>query len=69
MNEQSLLLISAQVVTSPSHLDIYFPLSSVRLDVRLTGLDVNPGWVPWLGRVVHFHYIESPSDMGGENHE
>jgi hypothetical protein len=69
MNEKSLLLIPAQVVTSSSHLDIYFPLTSVRLDVRLAGLDVNPGWVPWLGRVVHFHYVDSPSDVAGGNHE
>ena len=24
--------------------------------VRLAGLDINPGWLPWLGRVVQFHY-------------
>jgi len=52
--------VPAQVVADASHIDIYFPLSAVRLDIRLAGLDVNPGWIPWLGRVVRFHYIDSP---------
>jgi hypothetical protein len=34
-------------------------MSAVRLPVRLAGLDINPGWVPWLGRVVTFHYMSS----------
>jgi hypothetical protein len=25
--------------------------------VRRAGLDLDPGWVPWLGRVVLHHYL------------
>ncbi|HWV14424.1 MAG TPA: hypothetical protein VN030_03250 [Cellvibrio sp.] len=53
------LACPAQVSVDASHIDIFYSLSSVRLDIRLVGLDVNPGWVPWLGRVVTFHYVES----------
>lgn len=49
----------AEVRADASHIDVFYALDSVRLDIRLAGLDVNPGWVPWLGRVVAFHYIES----------
>ncbi len=50
--------IPAKISASASHWDIYFPLNQVRLDIRLAAWDVNPDWVPWLGRVVTFHYLE-----------
>ena len=40
-----------------SHLDVWLPLDSARLLIRLAGLDLNPGWTPWLGRVVTIHYV------------
>lgn len=52
----TLLTLSAQVRHSPSHIDVYAGLNAIRLDIRLAGLDKNPGWLPWLGRVVTFHY-------------
>jgi hypothetical protein len=51
-----LLELQGRVIFSPSHVDLYAALNSVRLPVRLAGLDINPGWLPWLGRVVTFHY-------------
>jgi hypothetical protein len=59
-NAEGFFATPARVIASASHWDIYFPLSSVRLDVRLVGWDINPGWLPWLGRVVAFHYVETP---------
>jgi hypothetical protein len=56
----SLLAVPATVSLSASHLDVVYPLSRARLDVRLAGLDVNPGWVPLLGRVVTFLYQDGP---------
>jgi hypothetical protein len=54
--QPGLLLLTARIHFSPSHVDMYLPLSAVQLPVRLAGLDINPGWLPWLGRVVTFHY-------------
>ena len=54
--DETLINIPANIVSSASHIDIFFPLESVMLPVRLAGLDVNPGWIPWLGRVVTLHY-------------
>lgn len=51
-----LLQLDARLQATPSHLDMYAAMGSVQLPVRLAGLDVNPGWLPWLGRVVNFHY-------------
>ncbi|BAL26838.1 hypothetical protein [Azoarcus sp. KH32C] len=50
----------AHVIATRSHVDIHLRLADVDLDIRRPGLDLDPGWLPWLGRVVHFHY-----DSGG----
>ena len=42
--------------TSATHIDITLDLDDVRLPERLAGLDFNPGWVPWLSRVVTLHF-------------
>jgi hypothetical protein len=46
----------ALVHATPTHIDLRFDCCWVELAVRLAGLDLDPGWVPWLGRVVSFHY-------------
>jgi len=46
----------ARLIGDHSHLDIHLPMQAVDLAARRCGLDINPGWLPWLGRVVHFHY-------------
>lgn len=47
------------VRASRVHIDIELPLSTVDLVTRAGGLDLDPGWVPWLGRVVAFCYRET----------
>ncbi|MCU0834370.1 MAG: hypothetical protein MUC77_08030 [Chromatiaceae bacterium] len=54
----SLLAVPALVEAGPSHLDIRYPLTGVRLAVRRVALDVSPGWVPWLGRLIRLHYVD-----------
>ncbi len=46
-----------QLAITPTHLEVTWPLRSVDLRIRAAGLDVDPGWVPWLGRVVTFRYV------------
>jgi len=46
---------------SRTHLDASFALSQLDVRVRRVALDVDPGWVPWLGRVVHFTYEDHGS--------
>jgi len=55
----TLLECPATVLFTSSHIDVLLPINAIRVEVRLYGLDVNPGWQPWLGRVVHFHYRQS----------
>ncbi|GLS27834.1 hypothetical protein GCM10007877_35530 [Marinibactrum halimedae] len=65
-----LLRLPARIVLSSSHIDLFAPLHCVRVDVRLAGLDVDPGWLPWLGRVVHFYFDDDGQFNNGQlNHE
>lgn len=57
MGLASLCLRRAHLGWSPSHLDVHFALASADLRVRRLGLDVDPGWLPWLQRVVTFHFV------------
>ncbi|MEZ4771289.1 MAG: hypothetical protein R2844_23080, partial [Caldilineales bacterium] len=54
---ETLLLRSGQVRATRTHLDLYLPLDAASLPVRQSGLDLDPGWVPALGRVVQFHFV------------
>jgi hypothetical protein len=47
---------SAEIVADPGWLEAHLSLDDVRTDIRAAGLDLDPGWVPWLGLVVRFVY-------------
>ena len=38
-------------------LDVSLQLDQTDVRVRRAGLDLDPGWLPWFGRVVRFHYL------------
>lgn len=46
----------ADIVADPGWFDVRLPLDSVETDIRRAGLDLDPGYVPWLGIVVRFVY-------------
>ena len=46
----------ARVTITPTHLDVFFSLADHPIEIRLSGLDRNPGWVPAAGRFIAFHY-------------
>ncbi|HEU4557924.1 MAG TPA: hypothetical protein VFS20_08750 [Longimicrobium sp.] len=47
----------ARVLYTRTHLDLLLDHHDADVRVRRAGLDVDPGWVPWLGRVVQIHYL------------
>ena len=46
----------AQLWQTGTHADVRFALQQGDIRLRRAGLDIDPGWVPWFGRVVRFHY-------------
>lgn len=57
---RALLCRPAWLQLSATHLDVLFSLDQADLAVRRLGLDADPGWVPWLGRIVQLHF--EPTD-------
>ena len=51
----------ARLWATETHLDVDLETKEIDLAIRLAGLDLDPGWVPWLGRVVTFHYDRIPT--------
>ncbi len=47
---------TATIEQEPGWVEVRLRLDEVDLDVRRAGLDVDPGWVWWLGHVVRFRY-------------
>lgn len=50
------VLRPAALAHGTTHLDLWFELGQADPRIRRCGLDLDPGWVPWLRRVVGFHY-------------
>jgi len=46
----------AEIVTDPGWIDIHLSLDDVTTAIRRAGLDLDPGYLPWLGVVVRFIY-------------
>ena len=45
-----------RVSATSTHVDAVFDHRQADIRVRKAGLDLDPGWIPWFGRVVSFHY-------------
>ena len=56
----SLVRRPGRLALTASHADLFFRLDQTDLRVRRLGLDIDPGWLPWFGRVVAFHYRQGP---------
>lgn len=48
--------VQGMVEMTSMHLDIYYPLQTYPTEIRLAGLDRDPGWVPAAGRYVAYHF-------------
>lgn len=44
---------------APAEMDLFLPMSGVDIGIRRAGLDASPGFLPWHGSVVRFHYDPS----------
>src|SRR4051794_9359463 len=45
-----------RVRATPTSIVVTLPMAAVNVAFRRVGLDIDPGYLPWFGRVVHFHY-------------
>jgi hypothetical protein len=54
----------ARVVADEVRVEVHFRLADAQLEVRRAGLDVDPGWVPWLGCVLRWHFGSALAPQG-----
>jgi hypothetical protein len=47
----------AKIAVTATHLDVTFSLADLPFEVRFSGLDRNPSWIPAVGKFVNFHFI------------
>lgn len=62
MSLRSLIKRDGQIAATKTHLDFLFDMNQLDIRIRKAGIDINPGWVSWLGMVVEFHYDNGESD-------
>jgi hypothetical protein len=56
----------AHLRATATHLDLDLLTPAVDIAIRRVGLDIDPGWVVWLGRIVTIHYPNLPAiHLGG----
>ena len=46
-----------ELVFDPGWIELCLPADEVSVELRRAGLDLDPGWLPWLGAVVRFAYV------------
>ncbi|MEU9372832.1 hypothetical protein AB0D94_03510 [Streptomyces sp. NPDC048255] len=46
-----------RIVAEPGWIEVRLAVADVDVAVRRAGLDLDPGWVPWLGAVVRYVYV------------
>jgi hypothetical protein len=46
----------AVILADPGWIELWLELAEVDVQVRCAGLDIDPGWLPWLGVVVRYRY-------------
>lgn len=56
MNLRAIVRRPALVTLTPTHIDVFFRASEAEIRLRRAGLDLDPGWVSWLGRAVSYHF-------------
>lgn len=54
---EMLLLRRGRLHVTRTHVDLVMDLNQATPQVRMSGLDADPGWVPSLGRVIKFSFV------------
>jgi hypothetical protein len=45
-----------RIAVTPAHVEVSFSLETHPIEIRMAGLDRDPGWIPEAGRHVAFHF-------------
>lgn len=51
-----LFVHDARIYLTLSHLDVVYQLDELPIEIRMAGLDRDPGWIPAAGKIIRFHF-------------
>ena len=51
-----LLCRAARISADPGWIDVHFALRDVSVELRRAAIDLDPGFLPWLGVVLRYRY-------------
>jgi hypothetical protein len=57
MGVRELIRRPGRVSITRTHIDVIFDHKQADMRIRKAGLDLNPGWTPFLGKIVQFQYL------------
>ncbi len=46
-----------RVIATTTRIDVAFPMFDADLRLRRAGIDSDPGWLPWLGLSLYYHFL------------
>jgi len=61
---RSRFAVGGQVRLDAHELCVTMPLQAIDIQLRLAGLDFDPGWVPWLGRKLRLEFADGEGQAG-----
>jgi hypothetical protein len=54
---KEIVLRDGMFFVNRTDLDVSLSIDAADVRIRKVGMDLDPGWLPWFGRVVRFHYL------------
>ena len=54
--QQELVFLRSDILVTSEKIIVRADMSDANINARLQGLDINPGWLPWLGYSVQFQF-------------
>lgn len=60
---REIIIRPGRILLNRADLDVTLSLELADVRIRRVGLDLDPGWLPWFGRVVRFHYVPAPRSL------
>jgi len=56
MSLRAIIHRKGKVSITKTHLDLLLNSDTADVRIRRSGIDIDPGWVSWLGKIVQYHY-------------
>ena len=56
MNIRQIVCRNGKLSITPTHVDLFYTMNQIDINIRMAGIDIDPGWVNWLGKVITIYY-------------